>query len=113
MSETRENKYRTALSVLQRGRDRMVEELADEVLDQGEDLIEGGYRFHEFLETQGTRLHFLMLLMCQLEQSADALDEVLTAPPPPPRPSTKPKRTRSRSKKVRQELPSEEAPEDF
>lgn len=112
MSDSLDNKYRAALEVLQKGRDRMVENLADEVLDQGEDLVSEGYRFNEFLETQGTRLHFLTMLLCQLELSADALDEVLTAPPPPAPKAPRPKRARSRSKKLRQEFPSEEAPED-
>ncbi len=69
------NKYRAAIEVLQRGRDSLVESLAEEVLAQEDDLLEGGFLFNEFLEAQGTRLHFLSLLVSQLEQSADALDE--------------------------------------
>lgn len=69
------NKFRAAMDVLQRGRDALMDELADTVLDQADDLLEGGFLFHEFLENQGTRLHFLCLLLSQLEQSADLLDE--------------------------------------
>src|SRR3954463_16453959 len=97
MLNTPFNKYRAAVEVLQRGRDILVEGLADEILDQGEDLTEGGYAFNEFLEAQGTRLHFLSLLVSQLEQSAEVLDE--SRPPPPPPPKT-PARRRPRSKKL-------------
>ncbi len=76
------NKYRAAIEVLQSGRDVLVEGLANEILEQGEDLIEGGFLFNEFLETQGTRLHFLGLLVSQLEQSAEALEGVHVPPPP-------------------------------
>ena len=63
MSDIQFNKFRAAVEVLQKGRDQIVESIADDVLDQGEDLVlEGGYMFHEFLENQGTRLHFLGLL---------------------------------------------------
>jgi len=120
MNGPRANKYRAALEVLQRGRELLVEDLADEVLDQADDLIQSGYAFNEFLENQGTRVHFLCLLMAQLEQSADALDEA-EAPvevEPPPLPSstsaTAPKRKRrSRSRKLHQEQGSPEgAPDD-
>src|SRR5258708_4390947 len=73
-SEAR-NKYRNAVEILQRGRDVLVEELTKEILDREEELVEGGYLLNEFLEAQGTRLHFLCLLVGQLEQSAEALDE--------------------------------------
>src|SRR3954452_2814780 len=94
------NKYRAALEILQRGRELLVEDLADEVLGQSDDLIQSGYAFNEFLENQGTRVHFLCLLMAQLEQSADALDEaeapveveVAVEPPPPPASTAKRKR---------------------
>jgi hypothetical protein len=105
------NKYRSAIEVLQKGRDVLVEALADEILDQGTDLIEGGYQFNEFLESQGTRLHFLSLLVSQLEQSAEALDEALAAPPPPPPPRS-PARKRSKSKKIQQKVPTEGSPDD-
>jgi hypothetical protein len=101
MTDPRFNKYRAAVQVLQRGRDVLVDELANEVLDHADDLIDGGFAFNEFLECQGTRLHFLSLLLGQLEQSAEALDEVM-APPPAP------KKRRSRSRKLeRQPAPEE------
>ncbi len=75
MSSPEFNKYRAAIEVLQRGRDSLMDELAETVLDQADDLLEGGFLFHEFLENQGTRLHFLCLLLSQLEQSAEVLDE--------------------------------------
>src|SRR5207248_10374453 len=113
MPNTPYNKYRTAVEILQRGRDILVEGLADEIIDQGEDLTEGGYAFNEFLEAQGTRIHFLSLLVGQLEQSAEALDELLTAPPPPPPPkSPARKRNRSRTKKIQQKVPTEGSPDD-
>jgi len=99
------NKFRAAVDVLQRGREILVEGLADEILDQGEDLTEGGYAFNEFLESQGTRLHFLSLLVSQLEQSADALDESRMPPPPPPK---APARRRPRAKKLEQQASKKE-----
>jgi hypothetical protein len=69
------NKFRAAAEILQRGRDQIVEEIADEVLDRADDLFEAPFLFHEFLENQGTRLHFLSLLTGQLEQSAETLEE--------------------------------------
>jgi len=98
MPDTVFNKYRAAVEILMKGRDVLVEGLADAILDQGEDLTEGGYLFNEFLEVQGTRIHFLSLLVSQLEQSAEAFDE-LQAPPPPPKPAVK---RRPRSKKIQQ-----------
>jgi hypothetical protein len=103
MSESLFNKYRVAIDVLQKGRDVMVESMADEIVQQGTDLVDGGYQFNEFLESQGTRLHFLSLLVSQLEQSAEALDERLTAPPPPP-PVKVRARTRTRAKKIQQKV---------
>jgi hypothetical protein len=85
MSTPRLNKFRAALEILQRGRDRLVEELADQVLDQADDLLESGFLFNEFLENQGTRLHFLSLLVSQLEQSAEQHEEpqdLMPASPP-------------------------------
>ena len=96
------NKYRAAVEVLQRGRDLLVESLADEILDQGDDLTDTSFQFNEFLESQGTRLHFLGLLVSQLEQSAEALDEILTAPPPKP-----PIKRKSRAKKIAQQSSKE------
>ena len=74
------NKYRDAIDLLQKGRNFIVESIADEILDQGDGLLEGSYQFNELLETQGTRLHFLTLLMGQLEQSAETLEESKPAP---------------------------------
>jgi hypothetical protein len=102
------NKYRAALEVLQRGRDQIVDELVEEVLDNGDDLLDSGYQFHEMLEVQGTRLHFLGLLVSQLEQSADALDEVRTPPSPPPS-----QRRRPRSKKATSQTTPEGRTEDL
>jgi hypothetical protein len=107
------NKYRRAIEVLQKGRDVLVEAMADEIIDQGSDLIEGGFLFNEFLESQGTRLHFLSLLVGQLEQSAEVLDEVLTAPPPPPPKAPPKRRPRSRAKKLQEKMPSEGSPDDL
>ncbi len=75
MRDLPNNKYRAAMDVLQKGHDLLVEGLADEVLDQRENLLEGGFQFHEFLESQGARLHFLGLIMGHLEQSAEILEE--------------------------------------
>lgn len=97
------NKYRAAVEVLQKGRELVVEGIADDILDQGEDLLEGGYQLNEFLENQGTRLHFLTLLIQQLEQSAE---EAAPKPEPEPEPEpvakAKPKPRKSRSKKMTQ-----------
>jgi len=69
------NKYRAAIEILQRGRDTLVDDLADDVLEQQENLVDGGFQFHEFLESQGARLHFLGLIVSHLEQSAELTDE--------------------------------------
>jgi hypothetical protein len=105
------NKYRAAIEVLLQGRDVMVNGLADDILDHEEDLVEGGFLFNEYLEGQGTRLHFLCLLISQLEQSAESLDETLTAPPPSPPPKAPVKR-KSRSKKLAQQSPAEKPSDD-
>jgi hypothetical protein len=73
-SSIRQNKYRVAYELLQRGRDRFVDEMADEVLDRADDLLETPFLLNEFLESQGTRLHFLGLLIAQLEQSAELVE---------------------------------------
>jgi hypothetical protein len=111
MSVQLNNKYRAAIDVLQKGREVLIEALADEILDQGVDLIGGGYQFNEFLESQGTRLHFLSLLVGQLEQSAEALDEAKSAAPPPVQEPVR-KRSRPRSKKLQQKVPTEGSPDD-
>ena len=105
------NKFRTAIEVLQRGRDVLVEELADEILDRREDLAEGGFLLNEFLESQGTRLHFLCLVVSQLEQSAEALDESRPAPIPEPAPKPAAKR-RTRAKKLAQTAPGKQSKDD-
>lgn len=115
MAKRLPNKYRAAIDVLQRGRDVLVDSLADEINEQGEDLTDGGYQFNELLETQGTRLHFLSLLLCQLEQSAEAMDEAEAhSPPPPPVPKSPPrKRTRAKPKKIQQKMSAEGSPDDL
>lgn len=105
MSTMTSNKYRAAIAVLQRGRDVLVETIADEILEQGEDLVDGGYQFNEFLESQGTRLHFLSLLVGQLELSAEALEESERPLPEPPRKSPARKTPRPRSRKVQEKVP--------
>jgi hypothetical protein len=115
MSKPTFNKYRAAVEILQKGRDVLVESMADEILGQGDELVEGGFLFNEFLESQGTRLHFLSLLVSQLEQSAETLDQRSTAPPQPPSPAPPPKaplKRRPRPKKVQQKVPSEGSPDD-
>ena len=104
------NKFRAAVEVLQRGRDQVVESIADDVLDQGDDLLETNYQFNEFLETQGTRLHFLTLLIQQLEQSAEGVEE---AQAPPPLPEPKPRKPRKpRAKKLQGQATAESKSED-
>ncbi len=111
------NKYRAAAQALQRGRDQLVEAMAEEVLDQGDDLLENNFLFNEFLENQGTRLHFLTLVLAQLEQSAEAFDE-MTAARKSPSPSPKPgegqaKKRRPRAKKMPQKASTEGTTEDL
>lgn len=106
------NKYRAAIDVLMSGRDVLVGGLADDILDQSEDLVDGGFLFNEFLESQGTRLHFLGLMIAQLEQSADLLEEAEAAPPPPPAPA--PKKRKPRAKKLAtQQASTEPHPDDL
>jgi len=98
------NKYRAAIEVLQRGRDDLVEGLAEEILDRQDDLSEGGFLLNEFLEAQGTRLHFLCLLVSQLEQSAEALEESRPSLLSPPTTVQKPAaKRRPRTKKLAQQ----------
>jgi hypothetical protein len=112
------NKFRAAAQALQRGRDQLVEAMADEVLDQGDELLDNNFLFNEFLENQGTRLHFLTLVLSQLEQSAEAFDELSATPPaPPPKPSaeapSQPKRRRPRTKKMPQKAATEGTGDDL
>ncbi len=109
-SGTAENKYRTAIDILMSGRDVLIGSLADDILDQAEDLVEGGFQFNEFLETQGTRLHFLGLMIAQLEQSADTFDEANYVPPPPP--PAAPKKRKPRAKKLATQRASTESKPD-
>ncbi len=93
------NKYRAAIEILQKGRDVLVADLANEILDREEDLAEGGFLLNEFLESQGSRLHFLSLLVGQLEVSAETLEEARPAPKPKKgakSPSSSPRRPRSK-----------------
>src|SRR4051812_23432381 len=97
------NKFRAAIEVLQRGRDRLVESLAEEVVDQGDDLLDSGFMFHEMIETQGTKLHFLGLLLAHLEQSAEATEEeehARSAPPPPPIEEAPKRKRKPRAKRL-------------
>ena len=112
MADALFNKYRAAIEVLQRGRDGLVDELAEDILSQGDEFMESGFLFNEFLETQGTRLHFLSLLLGQLEHSADLLDETLTAPPPPPLKAKEPAKRKPRAKKVQRPPSKERSAED-
>ncbi len=124
MSSPRLNKYRAAIEVLQKGRDRLVDELADTVLDQADDLIDGGFLFHEFLENQGTRLHFLCLILGQLEQSAETFGEPAAPPPPaleaqPEEVPAQPRKRRASSrprarggKKISSQSSPEKSPDD-
>jgi hypothetical protein len=117
MSADTYNKFRAAALALQRGRDQLVESMADEVLDQGDDLLDNNFLFNEFLENQGTRLHFLTLVLTQLEQSADAFDEMVAAqhrPTPAPKARADPaKKRRPRAKKMPQKASSEGTTEDL
>lgn len=113
MPEVRANKYRAAIEVLQSGRDVLVASLADEILDQQEDLTEGGFHFNEFLESQGTRLHFLGLLLSQLEQSAEALEDAALPPPPPP-PKRRPRaKAKAKPKKLEQQTAEIESTDEL
>lgn len=101
------NKYRLAIDLLQRRRDSLVEELADEIVDHGDDFGFDAYTFNELLETQGTRLHFLGLMISQLEQSADSFEEAQPAPPA----AKTPRRRRTPAKKM-QQASKEGSPDD-
>jgi hypothetical protein len=114
MEDTRFNKFRAAVQVIQRGRDQIVESLAEEILCQGDDLVDNNFLLNEFLETQGTRLHFLMMVMGQLEQSADAFDEQCVSQPTPPSPQAEPpKKRRTRAKKMPQKASTEGTSDDL
>lgn len=111
------NKFRAAAQALQRGRDQLVEAMADEVLDQGDELLDNNFLFNEFLENQGTRLHFLTLVLTQLEQSAEAFDEISAARKPSrsaPKAGAEPaKKRRPRAKKMPQKASTEGSADDL
>ncbi len=71
------NQFQKAVEVLQKGREVLMRDLSEEILDRAEDFTEGGFLFQEFLENQGTKLHFLYLMVSQLEQSSEAFEENL------------------------------------
>ena len=73
--EKQRNRYQMAVEVLQRGRDLLMHDLAEQILDRAEDFEEGGFLFQEFLENQGSKLHFLYLMISQMEQSAELFEE--------------------------------------
>ena len=108
------NKYRAAIEILLQGRDQLVDCLADDVLDQQENLLDGGFQFHEFLESQGARLHFLGLILGHLEQSAEMVEEVSAArlrlAEPEPRSEPPHPRKRSRSRNSRTAKPRKQPP---
>lgn len=106
-----ENKYRSAIEVLMSGRDVLIGALADDILAQADNLSEGGFLFNEFLETQGTRLHFLGLMVAQLEQSADIYDEANYTPPPPPEPTPKKRKPRVKKLTTQQTAPESKSDE--
>jgi len=111
MTTTRPNKFRIAVEVLQKGRDLVVDAIADDVIHQADDLLDGGYQFHEFLETQGTRLHFLGLLIQQLEQSAETVEEA-QVPIPAPIVEKVAKPRKPRAKKIQGRTPAENRSDD-
>lgn len=108
MPHGRFNKYRAAIEILQRRREFLVEELADEIVDQSDEIGCDTYTFNEFVETQGTRLHFLGLMISQLEQSADSFEE---ADAPRAAPKAPARRRRAPAKKM-QEASKERSSED-
>ncbi len=116
------NKYRAAMDILQRSHDLLIEGLAEEVLDQQENLLEGGFQLHEFLESQGARLHFLGLIMGHLEHSAETLeeeairrDQLAASKQDSTHPRKRSRNRGSRSSKMRRQTPpnSEEAVDDI
>jgi hypothetical protein len=68
------NRFQVAVDVLQKGREVLLRDLTEEIIYHAEDFEEGGFLFQEFLENQGTKLHFLYLMLSQLEQSAEAFE---------------------------------------
>ena len=116
------NKFRAAVEVLQRGKSSMVENLAEEILTQGDDLTDNPFMFNEFVESQGTRLHFLTMLMGQLEHMADqfdeqsadrAMSEAFDESTEPSQEAPVPKKRRPRAKKITQASSSEGSTEEL
>jgi hypothetical protein len=112
MTDTNFNKFRAAAAVLQRGRSTLVDTLAEEILDQSDELLDNGYQFHEFLENQGTRLHFLGLLLACLEQSAEELDEQRASAAAASAARKKPRRPRPAKKPLAEQAPRGETSRD-
>jgi hypothetical protein len=57
----------------------MLDQMADTVLAMADEFDEGGFQINEFLELNGSRLHFLCLLIGQFE----LLGEMRTLNSPP------------------------------
>ncbi|MFM7318927.1 MAG: hypothetical protein ACKO5E_18435 [bacterium] len=74
-SDKPQNRFQMAVEVLQRGRDVLMQEMAEQILDRSEDFEEGGFLFQEFLENQGSKLHFLYMMISQMEQSSELFEE--------------------------------------
>ena len=100
MREPTVNKYRAAMEVLLQGRDQLVETLADDVLDQQENLLEGGFQFHEFLG--------------HLEQSAELVEQFsgqsLEPLPSAGKPAPPQSRKRSKARSPRSPKPRRQPP---
>jgi hypothetical protein len=79
-SDSTVNRFQLAIDILQKGREVLVRDLADQIIDREEDFVEGGFLFQEFLENQGSKLHFLYLMISQLEQSAEQFEEEVKPP---------------------------------
>lgn len=114
MSDIVYNKFRAAAQVLQQGRDALVEAMAEDVLAQADELLDNNYLLNEFLESQGTRLHFLTMVLSQLEQSAEGFDEMVASQPPPvpAHKAAEPKKRKPRAKKMPQKTSVENASDD-
>ena len=109
MNHGKPNKYRGALEILQQGKEALLETLADDIIHQGDNLTEGGFLFNEFVEVQGSRLHLLAMLVCQLEEAAMSLEERQSVQerafepeqePPSESKTPSPRRSRPKTKKL-------------
>ncbi|WP_158633506.1 hypothetical protein [Tautonia sociabilis] len=81
-----------AVSVLNQAREAMLDQMAETVLSMADEFAEGGFQVNEFLELNGSRLHFLCLLISQLEQLGEL--RALSSPPTPARERKREKRSR-------------------